>query len=215
MHLGEWSLWPLFSSSSSLSHWILPGCRPRRRLLPFSVRILPRSRFPALGRHRSLLHLCRSKKTPMTTVAVAAIVTSTFTLRRGHIHVQVTKCVVWPLKHYFADTSAVVWPGPKYTVSSYISEATVHTVMKEIDTLHHCRCHHHFCRSVTGAFQGSPLCVSDIDWAKLVLILGKPFQAKGSSVVHSPYYLVHTYDMVRRSITFIYHLSSIFTSAPQ
>ena len=48
--------------------------------LSFSVRIPPRYRFLALGRHRSLLRLRRSEKTPTTTVAVkiavASIVTS-------------------------------------------------------------------------------------------------------------------------------------------
>ena len=62
---------------------------PRHQLLPFSVRIPPRSRFLVLGRHRSLLRSCSSEKTPTTTVAVnvalAAIVTSTFTSHQGHV----------------------------------------------------------------------------------------------------------------------------------
>ena len=43
-------------------------------------------------------HLRRSEKTPTTTVAMnvamAAIVTSTFTSRQGNVHVHVTKRVV-------------------------------------------------------------------------------------------------------------------------
>ena len=58
----------------------------------------------------------RSEKAPTTTVAVAAIVTSTFTSCQGHVHVRVTKRVVWLIKRHHAIAvaiiSAVVWPGP-------------------------------------------------------------------------------------------------------
>ena len=118
---------------------ILLNSWPRRRLLPFSVRIPPRSRFLVLGRHRSLLRLQRSEKSPPTTVAVnvavAAIVTSTFTSRQGHVHVIYETCSV-------TDKTSPCRRRP------FCRSVT--------DKTSPCR-RRPFCRSVTGALTAMPV----------------------------------------------------------
>ena len=115
--LGEWSLWALLSSSSSLSHWILGpdvdyflSVSESHLALSF-LPLVAIAHFFACADPKDTYDYRRRDHRRVSHCHVDVHVTS-----RRYVHVRVMKRVMWLIKLHRAVTvaviSAVVWPGP-------------------------------------------------------------------------------------------------------